>query len=129
MLPRNAVLLAAALAVTTVATVQWGLLAPVERQPNGAELRTGAVPPVGTIQVPPESRDLGRAAEDDNGAARVDAVTQQELDAFAARFAAEPALIDALEDADSHHPQVRAEAEQLLSTLSVDEPDPAQPRP
>lgn len=56
-------------------------------------------------------------------------ITEAEREQFAAQFAANPALIDLLEDADSPDPAVRADAERALAELSLEQIDPAQPRP
>lgn len=53
------------------------------------------------------------------------AAADSELETMAAMFAAEPALIDALEDATSAvDPAVRADAEQFLDALELPTPNP-----
>jgi hypothetical protein len=127
---RNALLITAAAIAMLAATVPLAM-----RESTEPAVATPATSPTESTALPTQahagSEAQGVAADTGSGtdAPGRDRFTEQELDAYAARFAAEPALIDALEDAGSPDPQVRADAEQLLSTLSVDEPDSAQPRP
>jgi hypothetical protein len=74
-----------------------------------------AQPPTGNAAPAPDSAAI----------AFNQAAADSELETMAAMFAAEPALIDALEDATSAvDPAVRADAEQFLDALELPTPNP-----
>ena len=110
------------LAVAAGCAIAWWALrspTPVEQHTSDSVSRVEA-PRVAAASVVTPAPHPAQTAAADSEAAR-----EEELETMAAMFAAEPALIDALEDATgAADPAVREEAEAFLDTMQLPAPNP-----
>lgn len=102
----------------------FAVLFAIQRQVDpGRSVEAGA-PPV-PLLVPSDAPTHNAVVDSRADPTPDPGVSAEELDHFGRLFAAEPALIDALEDAGSADPIVRAEAQEVLSSLDLQAADTA----
>jgi hypothetical protein len=119
--PRIGFAMATAVAALSAfaATVWWSLREPSVAPAKPATIE-GVRPASPAMPAEPPPRPLSQLPGSDPLFADS---SEAELDQMAATFAAEPALLDALEDATQHaDPHVRRDAEQLLESIATPEP-------